>query len=275
MMDPIIIQISQLLLDKKFSEAATKIKEFIARGGDVRQVSVSFANKLLLGADWPLISSLLPAETNFFETSGWIKSMEESRPVARDGTALPWLNYAAIDFIGTKLNKNMSVYEWGSGFSTLWMAQHVGKICTVEDDNNWYNEIEPKLPGNASIRFTGTGEQYVNSILEAEGQFDVVQIDGSHRVECAKICVEKLKDSGFIIFDNSDEAKFDEAMLFLEAKGFYRLDFVGLIPSYAYKNCTSIFFRDLGFLRNSQVPSKTNYATGITCIQSMNRLSKI
>jgi hypothetical protein len=274
-MDPIIIQISQLLLDKKYSEAATATKEFIARGGNVNQVSVSFANKLLLGADWQLISRLLPAETNFFDTSGWIKSMEESRPVARDGTALPWLNYAAIDFIGTKLNKSMSVYEWGSGFSTLWMAQHVGKICTVEDDNNWYGEIKPKLPENASIRFAENGDQYVNSILDTEGKFDVVQIDGSHRVECAKICVDKVKDDGFIIFDNSDEEKFDEAMLYLESKGFYRIDFLGLIPSYAYKNCTSIFFRDIRFLKNNHVPSKTNYSTGITCIQSMNRMSRL
>ena len=33
--------------------------------------------------------------------------------------ALPWISFGAIDFIGRSLRPDMTVFEWGSGGSTL------------------------------------------------------------------------------------------------------------------------------------------------------------
>ena len=59
-------------------------------------------------------------------------------------------------------------------------------------------------------------------------------IDGSHRNECAKVCVEILATDGFVIFDNLDSREFDESMSYFN-QGFFRIDFLGLIPSYIQK----------------------------------------
>ena len=270
-MENFIQKIKQLIENKKYIETSHELRKFINSGQELPQHSIDFANKLIFGADWELVSALLPFETNFFETSGWLRSIREAKPVDKEGNALPWLNYAAIDYIGSKINNNMVVMEWGCGFSTLWMAGRVKKISSVEDNHSWYSSIKNKLPINATVQYAEDKESYVNSILKTDEIFDVIIIDGSYREECASICVQRLKKDGFIIFDNTDEEKFDQAVINLEVLGFNRIDFTGLIPSYAYKNCTSIFFKDMRFLKNVEVPSKINYTTGITCIQAVNK----
>ena len=270
-MENFVSKIKQLIDSKRYTEASNELRKFINSGQELPQHSIDFANKLIFGADWELVSALLPFETDFFETSGWLRSIKESKPVDKDGNALPWLNYAAIDYIGSKINNGMAVFEWGCGYSTLWMAGRVKKISSVEDNHSWYSIIKNKLPDNANVHYAKDKESYVNSILKTDEIYDVIQIDGSYREECTEICVKKLKEDGFIIFDNTDEEKFDQAVVNLETLGFNRIDFTGLIPSYAYKNCTSIFFKDMRFLKNEDLPSKINFSSGITCIQAVNK----
>jgi hypothetical protein len=247
-------------------ELLAKIKHFV---NEKKISTLTVAHKLVGVADWALIDQLLPPGTNFFNTSGWLRSIAESRPVDTKGDPIPWLNYAVIDFIDSKLKKTMKVWEWGSGYSTIWFSERVGTVESVEDDYQWYEKIRGELKGNAKINYCDQKRDYVEKILESEEMYDVIQIDGSHRSDCAKIAIQKLQPNGFIVFDNSDSKEFDDAIVWLEQNGFYRIDFLGLIPSYLYKNCTSILFRDAKLLINQYTPSKTKFATGDTCFQKM------
>lgn len=82
-----------------------------------------------------------------------------------------------------------------------------------------------------------------------------------------------LSEKGLIIVDNSDRREFIDGLLYLEDAGFYRLDFWGLIPSYTYKNCTSIFLKDPGILRSRTLPPDHVPSTGYSCAQAQQKIN--
>src|SRR5947207_2879388 len=45
---------------------------------------------------------------------------------------LPWFSYAAIDFLKSYLGNEMQVFEFGSGGSTLFFAQHCKSVASVQ-----------------------------------------------------------------------------------------------------------------------------------------------
>ena len=266
-------KINQLLAAGRVHDATILIKEIISNEGIVN-VNIAYAHALVLDCDWDNVTRLLPPEMNALEISGWIRSLRTGRPVDKDGLPLPWITYAAIDFIGAKLDPNMRVFEWGAGYSSLWFASKVLQVISVEDNHEWAEELKMQMPKNVDLRYFPSKADYVNSIAQQMLNFDVIVIDGSHRNECAKICVEKLSIDGFIVFDNSDSSEYDDSMTYFAAQGFYRIDLWGLIPSYLYKNCTSIFFRNPIFLHGMQAPSKQILSSGISCFQAYQKNSQ-
>lgn len=261
-------QINKLLATGEMHVAADLIRKRIAMGLDFGGNHVRCAHVLALECDWEGVTKLLPPEMNMLETSGWLRSLEVGRPVDQNGTPIPWMNYAAIDFIGSKINSQMRVFEWGAGYSSFWFASKVKEVVSAEDNIEWYQEINKALPENVKIMSLPSQSDYVNAILKEKGNFDVIVIDGSHRNDCTRVCIEKLTPDGFVIFDNSDTNEFDQSMEYLNEQNFFRIDFFGLIPSYLYKNCTSIFFHNPDILKNEVPPSRLLLSTGISCFQA-------
>jgi hypothetical protein len=266
--------INRLLAIGKNYEAADLIRKRAAMNLDFGGMHVRCAHTLALECDWDTVTKLLPLETNALKTSGWLLSIATGRPVDLAGQPIPWMNYAAIDFIGQKINANMRVFEWGAGFSSLWFASKVMEVVSVEDNIEWYQELTPQLPENVKIMCLPNEAEYVSSITKEAGDFDVIVIDGSFRNECASMCAAKLTQNGMVIFDNSDGNEFDQSMEYFNKEGFFRIDFWGLIPSYLYKNCTSILFRNADFLKNDSPPSRQVLSTGISCFQAISKANQ-
>ena len=84
-----------------------------------------------------------------------------------------------------------------------------------------------------------------------------------------------LKPDGLILLDNSDDHTLDDSIIDLDNKGFFSISFSGLIPSYAYKNVSTVFFREPRILKLgiNGVPSTAIYSSGLTCFQAMAHLS--
>ncbi len=266
-----IEKINHLLAVGQVHDAAVLIREIVNKDADLKGNHIGYAHTLALDCDWDGVTRLLPPEMNVLETSGWIRSLHIGRPVDKDGVPLPWMNYAAIDFIGSKLAVDMRVFEWGAGYSSLWFASKVRQVVSVEDNHSWSEELKTKLPKNVELMYLPSQSDYVFSITRQILNFDVIVIDGSHRNDCARICVEKLSADGFIIFDNSDSMEYDDSMAYFTEQGFYRIDFWGLIPCYLYKNCTSILFRNPILLQSTQIPSKQILSSGISCFQAYHK----
>lgn len=181
---------------------------------------------------------------------GWFRSYREQESIDSTGKPLPWITYPAIEFIQRRINKRMKVFEFGSGGSTLWWADRVSEIISIEHDRNWYRNIDIGHRPNVTIYHTpldNSGE-YSGKILHYHDLFDIVVIDGRDRVNCMKNCICALKSDGIVILDNSDRSEYEEGIDFLRAQGFKKIEFVGLCPIINAKSETSILYRPINAL---------------------------
>jgi predicted O-methyltransferase YrrM len=177
---------------------------------------------------------------------GWLKSFNSMQSVDREGNPIPWCTYSFIHFITYKLTPDLSVFEFGSGNSTIWYAQRVKKIIAVEHDLNWISKISKKIPQNATIlhKELDTNGLYAKTAISTDQKFDIIIIDGRDRNNCVYNSLQALTDNGILIFDNSQRPEYIESQDFLKLNGYKRIDFRGLCPTVAHINTTTIFYRD-------------------------------
>jgi Holliday junction resolvase-like predicted endonuclease len=188
---------------------------------------------------------LLMATSGYLNEIGWIESFNKQLPVDKEGKPLPWVTYGFIDFISDKLNKNMDIFEYGSGNSTLWYAEKVNSVTSVEHNKIWYEKIKKNAPKNVTIYYQELiyNGEYSKSVNKTNRKFDIIIIDGRDRVNCIKNAINNLKESGIIILDDSERKQYKEGIDFLLNKEFKKIDFWGISPGLVYKKCTTIFYK--------------------------------
>ncbi len=181
---------------------------------------------------------------NYLESVGWFASVFSGMAVDGENRPIPWLTYPAIAFLEGRLRKEMSLFEFGSGNSTLWWAGRVRRVVSCEHDPPWYERMAPNMPENVQYLHAALDNGYSATINQYEGEFDVVVIDGRKRVECAQNSLAALKADGVIIWDNSEREKYQPGYDLLEKTGFRRIDFRGMGPIHSFAWSTSIFYRN-------------------------------
>lgn len=177
---------------------------------------------------------------DFLSKSGWLISYMTRRAVDADEKPLPWWSYPFIEFLKTKIKKDMRVFEFGCGYSTLWLASKTSEVHSVESDRLWFERMIPVIPENVTLLHR-EGDDFAGELLKYTG-FDIIVIDGADRVNCAKIAPRALKEDGVIIFDNFG-TRWAEGFRYLEALGFRRIIFDGLAPICTYAVRTAILYR--------------------------------
>src|SRR5262245_35793658 len=69
----------------------------------------------------------------------------------------PWFSYAAIDFLDHFVQRGMTVFEYGSGGSTLFFARRAKTVYSVEDNLTWHelvsNRLKQKGLNNVTLKF--------------------------------------------------------------------------------------------------------------------------
>lgn len=176
---------------------------------------------------------------------GWFRSYREQASIDATGAPLPWITYPAIEFIQKRIKPEMSVFEYGSGGSTTWWANQVSAIVSVEHDLTWFEKMAKNEHSQVKLYQIDLiyGGDYSKKVSEFWQHFDIVVIDGRDRVNCAKNCLQALKPSGVIIWDNTDRLEYLEGIDFLLSNGFRRIEFIGYCPIVNLKSETSIFYR--------------------------------
>jgi predicted O-methyltransferase YrrM len=132
---------------------------------------------------------------------------------------LPWISFAAIQFLEKFLQPSLNVAEFGGGGSTLFFAKRTASVLCVESHKDWVEKIETALALNniSNVRIEGhtfdpkDQEAYASSsyLQSIEGQsYDVILVDGYEEyVELRPTCfyrAEKcVKKGGIIIVDDS------------------------------------------------------------------------
>jgi len=133
---------------------------------------------------------------------------------------IPWFNLDAIKFIKTYIDekKNIRLLEFGSGNSTIYYEKNVDKLYSVEHNQNWYDNIKKKVNKNTNyvikpinyISKPSTDKLFYNvSNLKdlfndvSNEFFDIIIIDGIHRVNSFFGSIDYLKKGGLIVLDDS------------------------------------------------------------------------
>ena len=132
---------------------------------------------------------------------------------------LPWFSYGAIDFLDGFLNESMTVFEFGSGGSTLFFARRCRQIRSVEDDPIWAARVRTRVAelglSNAEIiecpfdfsDATGFEDStYLTQVRAAT--CDVIIVDGADndytvRPHCFHAAEDQVNPGGIIVVDDS------------------------------------------------------------------------
>jgi len=154
----------------------------------------------------------------------------------------------------------MSVFEYGSGGSTIFFSKRVNKLTSVEHDKKYYRQVssvlseerisnckyilcEPEknisgeMPPYGPKSYTSTLKEYVDMSFEnyvkiieeyQDGEFDLVFVDGRARLSCILHSLRKIRHGGYLILDNSERQEYDDAKSFLV--DYKRTDFFGIGP---------------------------------------------
>lgn len=168
-------------------------------------------------------------------------SFDERKPIDANGSPLPWFTYPAIEYLRQLDLSKFKILEWGIGNSTLFFAPRCSEIYSIEHNDDWYNAISNSMPSNAKAFLTSTDSNYSNKPLSFQVKFDLIIVDGINRKECLEVAVNILKNSGFIIFDNSDRNP--DLCQILRNDDFIQIDFHGFGPINVYTWTTSFFFK--------------------------------
>lgn len=163
----------------------------------------------------------------------------------------PWWGRSIIDFVKKHLDNSLSVFEWGSGNSTLFWSHHVKEVVSIEHNKQWYERMLEVAPENASVKYYELkyGGGYCKAILDEKREFDIILIDGRDRVRCAQNAVLRLKEKGIIIWDNSEREAYKSGYEFLKRQGFKQVEISSIIYGLpGIEDFTSIFYKENNLL---------------------------
>lgn len=175
---------------------------------------------------------------------GWFRSFKEKRSIDTEGNIIPWLPYPVIDFLERRLSKDLSVFEYGCGASTIWLSARVKDLVSCEHNKEWYEKIKEQISSNVTLLYKNLDEGYSDTIKEYSDKFDIIFVDGLNRVNCIKNLLGALREDGIIILDDSFREEYDEGKQYLYDAGFRSIEITGPTPIDLNFGETSFFYKD-------------------------------
>jgi FkbM family methyltransferase len=195
----------------------------------------------------------------------WIESLQTGANSLADRR--PWINFDAAAALHERVNSSSRVFEYGCGGSTLFFADRVGELVSVEHDPGWFKQVQEKmcertdyrwvphlvpptpigvvssLPPSDPDAYASTDINYSDlsfrdyaASIDAyeDNSFDLVLIDGRARPSCFKHAIHKVKFGGTIILDNAERPQYAYVEEAAQALGFEVEEFWGPGPYNLY-----------------------------------------
>lgn len=181
---------------------------------------------------------------------------------------LPWICYEAIWSLEACLKKNMKVFEYGCGGSTLFFADRGCSVVSIEHNPEWCSligslisnhnnasriHLQLQEPQSNDLSMLYQDEtvctsfspdyfgfdfaDYVKSILSyPDSHFDIVLVDGRARRSCIFYSIPKIKTGGLLVIDNTERHEYiGQGILGLE-KFSLECEFKGCAPGLAFES---------------------------------------
>lgn len=175
---------------------------------------------------------------------GHYKTIKNWKCIDSNDNAIPWYTYPAIEYLNNLDFSEKIIFEYGSGYSSIYWSKKSKSVVSVEHDREWIEKLKSSYSSNQTIIVKNDDPEYEKAIVETGKKFDVIIIDGLRRVECSRVVKDYLNDGsgeGFmIILDNSDWYK-ETSRYLREELDLIEIDFHGFGPINATTSTTSIF----------------------------------
>jgi hypothetical protein len=131
----------------------------------------------------------------------------------------PWISPEAVRFCAAHLTREQVGLEWGSGYSTRWYAERLGKLLSIESNPRWHTKVSGMIRHLESVecRFIPLEHpldrptrlnydplpQYVAVVTQFDDKaLDFIVVDGHYRQACVKQAMVKLKEGGLLLLDD-------------------------------------------------------------------------
>jgi predicted O-methyltransferase YrrM len=132
---------------------------------------------------------------------------------------MPWWSFGSVREVEKIIRKNMKVFEFGSGGSTIFLAERAAAVTFVEDEEGWAaavrKEAQKRNLNNLEVLvrpydfFEGRefeASAYLNSLQEKS--YDLIVVDGKEegvqvRDRCFWRAEAFIRKGGVIVVDDS------------------------------------------------------------------------
>ena len=178
---------------------------------------------------WNAFTRVYPEWERFRDS--WLTSRKEH--VSPLSMEIPWINFESLEWLSSFLTPSMSVFEWGSGGSTVYFSQRASHVTSIEHDSRWIGVVQEHLKSfenqNFTVeliepdalapldvefdRFLSKKQEWKNKSFRdycravnkfQDGSLDVIIVDGRCRTTCLELAIPKVKLGGLLMLDNAD-----------------------------------------------------------------------
>lgn len=205
-----------------------------------------------------------PGQVRYFFP--WVKSFSDDYLLRKPS---PWLSFPAIDFITqwAQNQKGLSVFEYGSGGSTIFWLSLDCQVVSIEHDPEWYAKLKEYLPASTQLDYRLIEpdpcsqipveynsrhpqfqyfdfQRYVTYIDHyPDESFNLVLIDGRSRPFCIQHAAPKVRKGGLLVLDNAEIPYYlhdnhQSLNLFTELK------FIGVTPTLKWFTQTNVYLKE-------------------------------
>ncbi|MEN3975980.1 methyltransferase domain-containing protein [Emcibacter sp. SYSU 3D8] len=119
---------------------------------------------------------------------------------------LPGWPYPAVQAIERLVQPDWRVLEFGSGWSTLWLADRCAETVSIESSPVWAAFVQRKSEscrGKVQV-IQRELEDYPDTAGFADASFDLCVVDGLCRHDCIENAMRVIRPGGYLYLDNSE-----------------------------------------------------------------------
>jgi protein-L-isoaspartate O-methyltransferase len=160
----------------------------------------------------------------------------------------PFFVHNSIDFLEERLQPTWLCFEWGSGWSTVWLSELTAHVVSMEHDESWVVQTAKFLQTynytNVDLIYKPLDAGYADHILTfPDSTFDLIEVDGRRRADCIRNAIAKLKPGGILVIDDSQREGYQKS---INETGIRRWEHVDFYGGNSEGISTSVYFKGKG-----------------------------
>lgn len=113
----------------------------------------------------------------------------------------PWLHPDAVSYLENLLQPDWDVLEHGSGGSTLWLAERVRSVVSIEQKVPWRMKVRDLCGSNVTL---------LEHLPNGKRKYDLFFVDGEQdeRGLCILSTPRLVKPGGWLVLDNANRPEY-------------------------------------------------------------------